>query len=106
MGQTAAAIGSCYYSDIECIKLNSDNENDFASPQGYIADGKGWNESVANATSGFLTNTGWTVDSGTWAVQSADGFNKKLACIGTGRVSALNGQAYGTWEWDVYHAVV
>jgi len=104
MGQTAATTSYAYYSDIECIKLNSANENDFASPKGYIADGKGWNESLADVTSGFLTNTRWTVDSGTWAVQSADGFNKKLACIGTGRVSALNGQAYGTWEWDVYHA--
>ena len=48
MGQTAATTSYSYFSDIECIKLNSNNENDFASPRAYIADGKGWNESTQN----------------------------------------------------------
>ena len=104
MGQTAATTSYAYYSDIECIKLNSNNENDFASPRAYIADGKGWNESVANVTSGDLENTDFKVQSGTWKVVDVDSFNKQIKCIVAGRASIPSEQVYGTWECEIYHS--
>jgi len=102
MGQTTATTSYAYYSDIECIKLNSNNENDFASPKAYIADGNGWNESVANVTAGFLENTSFEIGSGTWQVDDVDGFNKQISCIGAGTAAIPMGQNYGTWEFDLY----
>jgi len=51
----------------------------------YIADGTGWNESIANETSGFLSNTGWSVTSGTWQVDDSKQkvFNPNLTVNGT-----------------------
>jgi hypothetical protein len=70
----------------------------------YIADGKGWNESVGNVTSNFLENTGWDIESGTWQVDdtgNGDG-TKQITCVSAGIVSIPMQQAYGTWEFDVY----
>jgi hypothetical protein len=101
MGQTAATTSYSYYSDIECIKLNSNNENDFASPRAYIADGKGWNQSLANiTTSGQIENTGFTLQSGHWKVNDEDGFNKNLTCVSNGLATRPSNQVYGTWEFD------
>jgi len=102
LGQISGSVNTTYYSDIECIKLNSDNPNDFASPHAYIADGKGWNESVANVTSGFLENTGWKVESGAWKVLNDNGFNKAIQCTTAGIVKKPASQIYGTWEFDGY----
>jgi hypothetical protein len=84
-------------------KLNSNNENDFASPRAYIADGKGWNESVANVTSGQLENTGFNINGGTWKVSDVDGFSKSLDSQSNG--AYLNkpcNQVYGTWEFEAW----
>jgi len=104
MGQTAAAIGSCYYSDIECIKLNSDNENDFASPRGYIANGEGWNESVTPTTGGFLENTGWIVDTGSLEVTDEGDGTKSLElglATEAHRPNPIT-SGYGTWEFELW----
>jgi len=37
----------------------------------YISDGKGWNVSDANVTSGFVENTEWSVGSGSWQVDDS-----------------------------------
>jgi hypothetical protein len=69
----------------------------------------GVNESPANVTSGFLENSSFQVDSGTYKITTgtAGGESiKKITCIGTGSVHVPNyysGQtateaAYGTWE--------
>ncbi len=71
--------------------------------EAYIADGKGWNESVANVTSGQLENTGFNVESGTWQVDDNDGFDKVINCISTGHVSMPMNQIYGTWEFYLNH---
>jgi hypothetical protein len=106
MGQTAATTNTCYYSDIECIKLNSANENDFASPHSYIADGKGWNESVGAVASGFLENTGWTVDAGAYLVQTDDdNFGKYFYASGASSLASMPNPLscpYGQWEFDLW----
>ena len=70
----------------------------------YIADGKGWNESVANETTGFLSNADWEIDSGTWKVVNNGGSDgkKHIDCIATGKVFRDSKQAYGAWEFDIY----
>lgn len=100
---------SAHYDRVDIQKL--DNTYDAFDPTGadildvYIADGKGWNESLANETTGFLSNTGWDIVSGTWLAQwSGDSFKKELACVSSGRTSRQCTQAYGTWEFDIYHA--
>jgi hypothetical protein len=65
-------------------------------------------ESVANETTGYLSNTPWQIHSGTWKVVS-DTINgeecKAIECIGAGVIwmdgSLFGGateQAYGSWE--------
>lgn len=68
----------------------------------YIADGKGWNESVANVTSGFLENTNFEVGSGTWQVDDGDGFNKQITCLAPGTAALPFSFVYGTVEFDLY----
>ena len=70
----------------------------------YIADGRGWNESIANQTSGFLSNTGFVINTGTWKVSSrgtADG-RKVLECVGNGQLQmtlmGVSGWTTNTFE--------
>ena len=52
----------------------------------YYQNGKDWNVSIANVTSGFLGNSGWTVNSGTWKIVD-NGEYKVLSCIATGQLT-------------------
>ena len=70
----------------------------------YIADGMGWNESLANETAGFLSNTGLTIKSGTWKVEDNGDGTKKTSNIASGILSKPCTQAEGTWEFDLFHA--
>jgi len=72
--------------------------------QAYIADGKGWNESVANVTSGLLENTGFTVNTGTWKVSDRDGFNKVLECVADGQIEQPLGGVSG-WTTNTFELV-
>jgi len=104
MGQTVATTNTCYFSDIECIKLNSNNENDFVSPRAYIADGKGWNESVSPTTSGFLENTEWVVDTGSLEVTDEGDGTKSLElglATEAHRPNPIT-SGYGTWEFELW----
>lgn len=75
----------------------------------YTASGKGWNETISTATSGFISNTGWNIDSAApnsqFNIVSGDGDGVKVfkttgssACV----AGIASNQVYGTWEWDVY----
>jgi len=101
VGEVNASVNTAYFKDIECIELTSADENAFASPKAYIADGKGWNQSTGNVTAGQLEQTGWEVQSGTWKVSDGDGFNKIFECVATGSISLPMTQAFGTWEFDI-----
>jgi hypothetical protein len=70
----------------------------------YIADGQGWNESLANETAGFLSNTGFTINSGTWKVEDNGDGTKKNSNITSGILSMPCTQASGTWEFDLFHS--
>jgi len=70
----------------------------------YIADGRGWNESLANETAGFLSNTGLTIKSGTWKVEDNGDGTKKTSNIAGGILSKPCTQAEGTWTFDLFHA--
>jgi len=72
----------------------------------------GANESVANETTDFLSNTPWEIHSGTWKVVS-DTINgeecKAIECIGDGVIWMDGGlfggtieQAYGSWDFWWY----
>jgi len=71
----------------------------------YIVDGRGWNESVANVTTGFLENTTFKVNTGTWKVSdrgTEDG-RKILECVGDGQLqmdglSGVSGWTTNTFE--------
>ena len=95
MALTSGADGEyCEFDDVKVQEVpNADDV--------YIADGKGWNESVANVTSGFLENTGWERQSGTFAIDdTGTSFNKEITCVGTGTVAKPCQQVSGTWEFD------
>ena len=69
----------------------------------YIADGKGWNESKANVTAGFLENTGFDINGGTWKVTDYDGFDKCLeAQANNAYLNKPCNQVYGTWEFEAW----
>ncbi len=96
-----SGAGDTFYSDIEVFECEPDGTPKYTET--YIADGKGWNESVANVTSGQLENTGFNVESGTWQVEDNSGFDKVISCISTGHVSMPMNQIYGTWEFYLNH---
>jgi len=68
--------------------------------------GQDWNVSPATETAGFLSNTGWEIESGGWKVQdNSDGTTgKQITNVTAGILSFPSTQAYGQWEWDVYKA--
>jgi hypothetical protein len=94
-GQTS---GYTAWDDINIFECEPDGTPKYM--KAYIADGKGWNESVANVTSGQIENTGFTLQSGFWKVNDEDGFNKNLTCVSNGLATRPSNQVYGTWEFD------
>ena len=67
----------------------------------YIADGKGWNESVGNESAGFLSNTDWELNGVNTQIVSSeklDGKKEIKAIAGGIQGSRPSNQAYGTWE--------
>ena len=88
------------FDDVKIFECNSDGTPKY--PETYIADGKGWNESVANVTGGFLENTDWRVSTGTWTIEQSDGFDKEIENGGSGLLYRPTSQQYGTWEFDLY----
>lgn len=70
----------------------------------YYANGKDWNESVQNETAAFLSNTDWTIQSGTWQVDDTGNLDgtKQITSIATGTLYTNSAQAYGTWEFEMY----
>jgi hypothetical protein len=69
----------------------------------FYATGEDWNVSPATVSSGFIENTGWSVDSGSHKV--ADGpAGKVFECVTDGFISIPLEGFYGTWEYDMYNA--
>lgn len=68
----------------------------------YYADGKDWNVSTGNVTSGYLENTGWQRNTGTWQVNNSTGANKQITNVADGELYIKSTQAYGQWEFDWY----
>ena len=96
------AAGTVWYSDIEVFECEDDGTP--VRMQAYIADGKGWNESVAPTTAGFLENTGWTIASGSAEVTAEDDFEKSIE-LGLATLAHRPNpitSGYGTWEFDVW----
>lgn len=72
----------------------------------YYADGKDWNVSTANESSGLLSNTDWELNSvNTQVVDNGDGDGSKyiLANASGTQGSRRSEQAFGTWEMDIYN---
>ncbi len=59
---------------------------------------------LANQTSGKLSNTPYTIESGTWALnEDAATGERYIQCVASGLISRRNLEAYGTWEVGLYH---
>ena len=72
----------------------------------YYADGKDWNVSTANESSGLLSNTDWELNSvNTQVVDNGDGDGSKyiLANASGTQGSRRSEQAFGIWEMDIYN---
>jgi len=76
-------------------RLKKTNGTSYAT---YIADGSGWNETLANVTAGDLSNTGFQVFNGTHKVEQATGLKKKIVSAGDGLITKTSNIAYGSWE--------
>lgn len=63
----------------------------------YLAQGRGWNSTLANVTGGSLENTGWRVLTGTWSV--TDSLQKTN---GAQILADANMEASGTANWTAY----
>ena len=61
---------------------------------------------LANQTSGKLSNTPYTIESGTWALsEDATTGERYIECVAGGVISRRNIDAYGTWEIETYKAL-
>lgn len=87
----------CEFDDVKVTEVS------YADPV-YIADGVGWNVTLANATTGNVSNSDWKISSGTWSVVDLGDVNrtKYINCVAAGLLYKASGQAYGTWEFDIY----
>jgi len=60
-------------------------------------------ETVSNVTSGLVSNTGFEVRTGTWAVTNESaGEGKALKCVSAGRNVVKLFEGFGTWEFNFY----
>lgn len=66
----------------------------FARIPTHSSDPDGWYVSFANATSGQLSNTPYTIASGTWKVVD-DGAGKAISCIATGVLTKTEATGHG-----------
>jgi hypothetical protein len=58
--------------------------------------------SLANESSGQLSNTGYQIESGTWKVaEDATTGERYIECVTAGILSRRNVEAYGTWVIDI-----
>jgi len=67
----------------------------------YYADGKDWNESVANESTGYLSNTDWELNGVNTTIEdngSGDGTKRITTSTGGTQGSRPSTQAFGTWE--------
>lgn len=55
---------------------------------------------VANQTSGFLSNTGFEILAGTWKVD-IDSEGKYIECVAAGQLAIPTLQAFGAWQFSV-----
>jgi len=67
----------------------------------YIANGKGWNETFAAQTTGFLSNTDWELNGVTTSIINISGNKAITTNTGGIQTSRPSKQAYGTWEFKV-----
>lgn len=73
----------------------------------YYADGRDWNESFANESTGELSNTGWVLNGvNTKVVDNglADGTKSIVAAASGVQGSLASEQAFGTWEFDIMNS--
>lgn len=101
------AVGYVEFDDVQCVDLAK-----AYSPLTYHTDW-GVTESVANVTGGFLENSPFTRQSGTWKISTdtIDGKDVKvIECVVAGILTIPTSQfqqtptesAYGTYEWHMY----
>jgi hypothetical protein len=67
----------------------------------YIADGRGWNESIAAENAGFLSNTDWELNGVSTTIEDTgfgDGTKRITSSTGGVQATRPSTQAYGTWE--------
>ncbi len=58
---------------------------------------------LADQTSGKLSNTPYQIESGTWALnEDATTGERYIECVVAGIISRRNVEAYGTWEFGLY----
>jgi hypothetical protein len=102
-GLTAAGSGLLglradvnFIGDIDWIRISEGSE------LSYYTNGKDWNVSSGDVTSGFLENTGWEIQSGTWQVDDSSDGNKQITCIADGQILINSSVAFGQWEFDFY----
>lgn len=68
----------------------------------YIADGRGWNETLVGVTDGGLSNTGFYLNSGEFKVEEDECAKKKVTTISNGDFYFPSKIAYGEWSFDLY----
>lgn len=85
-----------FVGDVDWIRISEGSQLD------YYVDGKDWNESVGNVTAGFLENSSWVVDSGTYQIDDAGNANgtKQITNVAAGIISKNSSQAFGTFQMD------
>ena len=60
--------------------------------------------SDGNVASGFIENSGWERQTGTWQIDDSDDGGKQMTCVVAGLVSFKSPHAFGTWDFEVNHA--
>jgi len=80
--------------------INSFRKTDQSNNDTLITVDQGISETLVNVTTGLLSDSGWTVDSGTWSIDG--GSDRYIECEAAGILSRYTKQAYGTWQFDFY----
>lgn len=105
-GSQSGTGGYVEFRNLRLIELNEESQD---APTNllesvYIADGKGWNESVSSVTSGFIENTGWQVDSGSFDIVDERDETKAIE-MGQASIAYMPNPitgGYGTWEFELW----
>ena len=72
----------------------------------YYTNGDNWNVSTGNVTDGFLENSGFNINSGTWQIDDSSDGGKQITNIVAGILYIKSPQAYGQWEFDMYRGAI